>query len=360
MEMQYDPNNPAEASAGIFGLPFTRAEAACVLIPVPWEATTSYGNGTAFGPDAILNASAQIDLYDWEIKDAWKKGMFLEPISEEVMEWNLNGCELAEPVKTRFSEVSTNEDLKTKRNQVNELSKKVNTWVYEKTLEVFKEKKIPGILGGDHSVPFGAFQAAAEAKGDFGILHLDAHADLRNEYMGFTDSHASIMRNALTRIPKIKKLVQVGIRDYCDEEIDFIKSHPDRLHCFFDHRLQQEKMEGVGFSKISQEIIRHLPDQVWISFDIDGLDPRYCPHTGTPVPGGLDFNEALSLFRQVAKTGRKIIGFDLVEVAPKLVNDKPAPIEQAHDEWDANVAMRLLYKMCGFAAVSQGVVPWRN
>jgi agmatinase len=141
-------------------------------------------------------------------------------------------------------------------------------------------------------------------------------------------------------------MVQVGIRDFCEEEMDYTASQKDRVSTFFDRDLARRKYEGANWSQISKEIVDALPENVWISFDIDGLDPRFCPHTGTPVPGGMDFQEANYIFSVLVKAGKKIIGFDLNEVAPNLENE--------NDEWDANVGARLLYKLTAWTLASQG------
>ena len=179
------------------------------------------------------------------------------------------------------------------------------------------------------------------------MLHFDAHSDTRKAYQGFTWSHASILYNALENIPEIKKVVQVGIRDFSEEEWDYCQSQKDRVSIFLDQTLKERQYSGTPFSKLAEEIVSALPEKIWISFDIDGLDPRFCPHTGTPVPGGLDFSQAVYLMNQTVDSGRKIIGFDLVEVAPD-----PSGVS----EWDANVGARLLYKMTAAMLSSQGKI----
>jgi len=181
-------------------------------------------------------------------------------------------------------------------------------------------------------------QALAEKHTSFGILHIDAHADLREAYEGFEFSHASIMFNAL-KIPQIKQLVQVGIRDYCEAELQLIQSD-QRITTYFDRDLKYQQFEGKAWSVICNQIINKLPEKVYLSFDIDGLDPKLCPHTGTPVPGGLEFEQALYLVEKLVNSDRKIIGFDLNEVAP------------GNDEWDANVGARLLYRLSNMCLVS--------
>src|SRR6185437_14284611 len=129
-----------------------------------------------------------------------------------------------------------------------------------------------------------------------------------------------IMFNVLDNIPEVERLGQVGIRDVCEEEIEFCKSQGDRVRMFADRDIARKKHAGTPFGAIAAEIVAALPNEVWVSFDIDGLDPRFCPHTGTPVPGGLDFHEANYVLAALVKSGRRIIGFDLNEVAPDRQN----------------------------------------
>ena len=200
-----------------------------------------------------------------------------------------------------------------------------------------KGKKVV-LLGGDHSTPLGYYQALATKYDNFGILHLDAHMDLRIAYEGFTYSHASIMYNAL-QIPQISKIVQVGIRDFCEQEVEVALR--DRVLVHTDSDLKQEAFEGKTWQQQCDQIIASLPEKVCISFDIDGMYPWYCPNTGTPVPGGFSFEQAAYLFSRLAETNKEIIGFDLVEVAP------------GDDDWDGNVGARMLFHMCGAFAKSQ-------
>ena len=176
--------------------------------------------------------------------------------------------------------------------------------------------KLVGVVGGDHSVPFGAIRAAAEAHPGMGVLHLDAHADLRDAYEGFRWSHASIMFNVLRDLPAVARIVQVGIRDYSDDEDALMNANPGRLVTFFDPDLRRQLFDGEPWSRITHRIAAALPREVYLSFDIDGLDPALCPHTGTPVLGGLSFPEVSALLRAVVETGRRIVGLDLSEVAP--------------------------------------------
>jgi len=222
---------------------------------------------------------------------------------------------------------------------VDALSQKLNEHIYESAKVWLAKDKIVGLVGGDHSTPFGLIRAVAEAHPGLGILHLDAHADLRVAYEGFSDSHASIMYNVAERLPQVARIVQVGIRDFGEAEHDYVHASHGRIAQHHDLTLAHARAHGATWTHLCDAIVAALPHEVYLSFDIDGLDPALCPHTGTPVPGGLSFNEVCVLLRAVVDAGRVIVGFDLNEVAPGPEGD----------EWDANVGARLLYKMIGWA-----------
>ncbi len=348
----FDPNAAATEDSGIFGLPYSVEEAKLVIVPVPWEATTSYGGGTSQGPQAILHASKQVDLFDLDLGNFFEVGIALAEESSDIKHWNEEARKDALAVIDAQGTL-LNSTVASKLKNVNEYSEKLNRTVYNETKKFLSQGKSVGILGGDHSSPFGAIQAFLEKYPTMGILHVDAHADLRNAYEGFEHSHASIMHNVISKTP-LSKLVQVGIRDFCEEEFDFIRENKNRIATFFDAALYEKKSAGEPWAKICDEIIRPLPKQVYISFDIDGLDPRFCPHTGTPVPGGLDFSEAVYLIKKVALSGRKIVGFDLNEVAPGHF-DETGKTKNPAAEWDANVGARLLYKLCGWTVKTSEV-----
>lgn len=335
----FDPNAAAAQGSGIFGLPFSVDEAKLVILPVPWEVTTSYGGGTSHGPQAVFQASRQVDLYDIDLGNFFAAGIAMLKESAEVLRWNQLGKADAQKIIAAGG-IDNDPDLIELLKTVNGYSDKLNHYVYTQTKQLLSQGKLVGLLGGDHSTPFGAIQAFLEKYPQMGILHFDAHADMRKAYEGFEHSHASIMYNVIAKTA-LKKLVQVGIRDFCEEELQFINANPQRVKTFFDSMLYDQRMSGKGWGEICEEIIQHLPQEIYISFDIDGLDPRFCPHTGTPVPGGLDLREALYLIKRIAQSGRKIIGFDLNEVSPGSAPDST-------DEWDANVGARLLYKLCGW------------
>jgi agmatinase len=339
----FDPNAAAQADSGVFGLPNTLEDSKVALIPVPFEATTSYGGGTSLGPSAIFNASKQVDLYDYTTGRPYEAGIYMLAESVEIQEYNRKAKKLAQSIIENGGEVTNSPRLQFNLDKVNEYCGKVNHIVYETTRDLIVKNKIVGVIGGDHATPFGAIEAHAEAYNGFGILHLDAHCDLREAYEGFQWSHASIMYNVMTHLPRVTKLVQVGIRDFCESELKFVQDSHGRVVTYFDEVLMAHKFEGVAWARIVEGIIKDLPEQVYLSFDIDGLDPTLCPNTGTPVPGGLSFQEVIALLAGLVRSGRKIIGFDLTEVAPSLNGG----------EWDANVGARLLYKMIGYTLLSQ-------
>lgn len=342
----FDPGG-ASVFDGIFGLPHTPDEAAVVVVPVPWEPTTSYRRGTAKGPAAILEASRQVDLFDLDTGKPYEAGVAMLDPDEEIARWNEEACALATPIIEAGGLVEGKPDLQEALLRVNELSHRLNERVHAVVKEQLDRGKIACVLGGDHASPFGAIRAYAERYPDLGVLHVDAHADLRAAYEGFVFSHASIMRNVVDLIPGVSRVVQVGIRDFSEEEKAVIDGSNGRVTTFFDRDLAARAFAGEPFAKTVASIVEALPRHVYVSFDIDGLDPSLCPHTGTPVPGGLSFREAVFLLGALAKSGRTIVGFDLNEVAPGPDGD----------EWDANVGARMLYKLIGFTLLSRAGAP---
>lgn len=337
----FNPNGIGQLNDGMFGLPFSIEECETVLIPVPWEVTVSYSGGTANGPQAILDASYQVDLYDPIVKDAWKLGIAMDEISEEVKQKSTKYRQLAERYITELAN-GANESQPSLKKIATDIHTEclwLNNWVKEKSLYYLNQNKLVGVIGGDHSTPLGLLQALAQKFGNFTILQIDAHADLRDAYEGFEFSHASIMYNAI-KLKEVEKLVQVGIRDYCEEELNLINNN-SKVKTFFDRDIKYAEYNGDSWDRIVNRIINELPQAIYLSFDIDGLDPKLCPNTGTPVAGGFEADQVLFLLEKIVKSGRKIIAFDLNEVAPGVGNN-----------WDANVAARLLYRICNLVALS--------
>jgi len=238
------------------------------VVPVPYEKTVSYGNGTAKGPGAIIEASSQLERFD---------GMS-DPGAEGIYTWPAVDCSRA--------------------------AERVIDDIAATVEKILKLKKIPVVLGGEHTVTWGVIKGYLDAGvKDFGVVQIDAHADLRDAYEGNKYSHASVMRRVVEAgVP----LVQLGNRAYCEEERDARRKH--KVLAF-----DANKLVPKNVSKIS--LPRKFPGKVFFTVDVDGIDPSVLPATGTPVPGGLGWYQTLGLFESVARQ-RKIIGFDVMEFAP--------------------------------------------
>ena len=326
----FDPNGLGHKGK-LFGLPLDPRDAKLIIVPVPWEATVSYHTGTANGPQAILDASYQVELFQKNNNEAWRQGISMLPIANELIE---ESNKIRSLVTNYIDSEQPTDAANPMLNQINTACENLNIHVKSVTKGFLQQGKRVGLVGGDHSTPLGFLKALNEKHDRFGILHIDAHMDLRKAYQGFTFSHGSIMYNAL-KLPAISRIVQVGIRDYCEEEFENVKRSMGRVAVFFDEDLKAARFNGTQWDEICKHILKELPEKVYISFDIDGLDPKLCPNTGTPVPGGLDYDQAVYLLKKLASSGKEIIGFDLSEVAPGKDND-----------WDANVGARVLHQLC--------------
>ncbi|MCL2011953.1 MAG: agmatinase family protein [Cystobacterineae bacterium] len=328
-----NPDEPAAEGSGLFGLPFSPEEAKLVIVPVPFDATTSYGRGAAAAPEAILKASHQVDLFDLETGKPYAAGIAMLEIPQQVKAWN----EQAHALLAKAPGAPCTLDA------INALCEKLNHWVYARCADLLSQGKHVGVLGGDHSTPLGNIQAHAEKYPGMGVLQIDAHADLRVAFEGLTYSHASIMHNVLERLPEISMLVQVGVRDMGEAEAQRIHAEPQRIKTFFDIDIAEHRMEGLPMHVLWSRVAATLPKHLYISFDIDGLEPSLCPNTGTPVPGGLSFHEACALLKALVSAGKQVVGFDLNEIAP------------GDSEWDANVGARILYKLAGWLIKSRNL-----
>ncbi len=336
MPQSFNPNSVAQSDAGIFGLPNDAEQSQIIIIPVPWEVTVSYGSGTSGGPEVIFEASKQIDLCHYDFPDLWQKGIYMEPIPEDLRALGIKTKVIAEQIVHALENGTDQQDpmLLSDYEKVNSACQTMIHWVKSRAAYWYAKGKRVGIVGGDHSSPLGHFQFQAVQHSNFGLLVIDAHMDLRNAYEGFTYSHASIFYNAL-QLPQISKLIQVGIRDYCHEEKELVQQQRDRVKIFFDRDLRKRLYRGETWATICDEIVESLPENVYVSVDIDGLDPKLCPNTGTPVPGGLQYEEFIYLLNSLKASGKTIIGFDLCEVSP------------GEDDWDGNVGARALFHLCG-------------
>ncbi len=330
---QFDPCGISLPNGNYFALPYSVEESDIIFLSLPFDATVSYRNGTSKGPKAIIEASSQVDLFNENVPNSWEVKMGTVPINDKISLLNNKTRKVAEKVINALENGADIDDLADKTDEVNAASKVVNDYVEKTASEYLLKDKVVAVVGGDHSTPFGLMKALSGIYDGFGVLQFDAHADLREAYEGFTYSHASIMYNVLNEIPQVEKIVQVGIRDYCKDESELMTSSP-RVQSFTDFTIHRSIFNGEDWNSVCDRIIEALPSFVYISFDIDGLSPEYCPSTGTPVPGGLTFAQAEWLLYRLSISGKKIIGFDLCEVAPS-----------SDGEWDANVGARMLHKI---------------
>lgn len=331
----FNPNGVGLKNGHFIGLPFDEHEAEVVVVSVPWDVTVSFAAGTSKGPENILSESGQLDLEDSLSPNAWHRGLFVRPPDEI---WKSTSAKLREQSSEYIRALENGLDPKAFNNalaSINEACAELVDYVYMQSNALFKNGQIPGVLGGDHSSPYGLIKSAIEHYPNLGILQIDAHMDLRKAYEGFAWSHASIFYNVMEHLP-VNHLVQMGIRDYCEEEWLYAQKHVDKIDVYRDSDIRKAQYSGKSFKDIVEQAINFLPEFVHISVDIDGLDPSLCPGTGTPVPGGFSFQEVIFILEQVKLSGRKIVSFDLCEVG-------------GEDPWDANVGARILYKLANLA-----------
>lgn len=338
----FDPDGVGVGNGAYFGLPFEPEAARLVLISAPWDVTVSYGAGTAYGPDAVIEASTQLDFHDPLAPGAWRRGIATADVDYSLLEQSQRLRSDAERVIDHLEGGGSPDDdyVIRKLRRVNEGCAAMNANIGAQAARWLDAGKLVGLVGGDHSTPYGLVRALGARHTSFGILHLDAHCDLRDAYEGFAFSHASIMYNILRDVPQVVRIAQVGVRDFSEGEAALAAAQ-ERIATFDDLSLAEAAFRGETWDTQCRRIVESLPGEVYVSFDIDALTFENCPHTGTPVSGGLTFNQAVWLLATLVRSGRRIIGFDMVEVCP------------AGDERiDAITGARVLWKLCGQTLLS--------
>jgi len=328
------PEYAPDKDAGLFGCSPPPEARKVTVIGVPWEPTASYGRGCSGTPKAIVPASHQLDLFEPFLERDFGEEVALVPLDGNWDEINSRCIRLAEPILERGGRLD--DELAGGLEEINRASVELNHALETQANRLLADDQVVGVLGGDHASPLGSIRAHARHFPNMGILHIDAHHDLRQAYEGFEYSHASIMFNVLEQVRFQGPLVSVGIRDFSSDEWRLAQHNP-KVITHYDRDLNAQQLSGEPWSETVARILAPLPEQVYVSFDIDGLDPKLCPNTGTPVPGGLQFQQATYLLECIAKSGRRLVGFDLCEVAP------------GQNDWDLNVGARILHKL---AAVS--------
>lgn len=336
-------NETSNTNAGIFGLNSTYENSEIILIPSPWEVTTSYRQGTAQAPAAIKAASYQCDVFNPSYPDLVHSGIYYCEPNNALSDLNNATQPKAAAIINKLEkgdDTSQDPEFAKHLEEVNAATETCIKTLYEETEKAINADKSIGIIGGDHSCSLGPISALIDYVDSFGVLQLDAHMDLRKDYQGFTHSHASVMRHVLD-LPDISRIVQVGIREFCEEEHEVAKASKGKIKTFYNDALKAELFAGRNWETQCKKIVNNCPDNVYVSLDIDSLKPCFCPQTGTPVPGGLDYDQVTFLLTQLAKSGKQIIGFDLVEVSGEP------------NSLDAIIAARLLYHLCGCMWLSQ-------
>jgi agmatinase len=258
---------------GGYEVVYDYAESGIIILPVPYDETSTWIRGADKGPDAILEASVNLEFYD----------------VETASEAHLTGIHTVEPVTEKES------------------PEKLVSAVYKRVLSLLNDNKFPVIIGGNHTVPIGAVKAFAEYFDNLTILQLDAHSDLRQEYEGSVFNHACAMARAREFAP----IIQVGIRSMSKDELQYV----DKERIFYSHELYFDK-------SLYKKAIDKLTKNVYITIDLDVFDPSLMPSTGTPEPGGPDYYEIMHFLRDVIRE-RNVVGFDLVELCPSTTNKSP-------------------------------------
>lgn len=323
----YHPDGPGLDNGNFLGLPVV-ADPAVRFVAVPYDATVSYGGGTAGGPGNVLAASRQLDVCIPGLEAPWRLGFAWEELRcaslARAGELRLVGARAV--AAAEGGRAPSRDDVAALDHAGDEIARALATAV----AGALDRGEFPVVVGGEHAVALGAYRACA-ARGPFGILQIDAHMDLRPAYEGLRHSHASVMHNALLE-PGLERLTQVAVRDYAPVERDRARREGDRVRVVLDDDLQRDLLDGRPFGGLAREIVAGLPSRAWVSLDVDGLAPALCAHTGTPVPGGLGFAQADRLLAELADSGREVLGLDVVEVAG------------APHEFEGAVAARLAYR----------------
>ena len=251
----------------------------CIL-QAPYEHTVSYGGGTARGPQAIIDASAYVEFYD----DETRRELCFDVGIATLPELDLGSAVDAEALLL----------------------------ISEQVRALLDQGKFVVTLGGEHTISAAPIAEHYRKYPTMSVLQFDAHSDLRDTYEGSTFSHASVMAR-VTEFMSPQRLTQVGIRALCKEEATFIDHH--KVNTFYASALHRG-LHGSGVDAWARAVVATLSDDVYISFDVDGLDPSIIPSTGTPEPDGLTYHEAIQVVREVVRSGRRIVGLDVVELAP--------------------------------------------
>ena len=298
------------------------------IFSVPWDVTTTYRHGCSNGPQLIQSAYNQLDhshpFIDQECV------LNFRPIDQYIIDLNHQFSDKSHQIIKKLNQsIPLTIDDQDNLFKINEVSEQLNDFVYRSSIDLLSQRSFL-LCGGEHGVGIGYLKALSEKYSNFSILQFDSHMDCRKNYFGYKYSHASVVTH-YSEIDSVSQITQVGIRDYDLEEVEYQEHTDTNFTIFKDYWLHKQLFQGRLWHDICEEIIDSLTDYVFISLDVDGLTPYLCLGTGTPVPGGIGFNQLIYLIELLYKR-KKLIGAELVEVNNQLNND-----------FDANVGARLLH-----------------
>lgn len=297
----FNPDVAHQYNGNFAALPHIGDEAGIVYLPVPWDATTSGMKGTANGPENILRHSLEIDLFDHRTPEAWCLGHQFLQIEESTSLLNMETRDIVQAYRKGHGDLL----------QIDQACERIHQEIYEKIDQWQADRRLIVLVGGEHSISYGSIRSHLERFPKMHVLQLDAHMDLRKAYEGIKFSHASIFYNVLNYLP-LTGLYQLGVRDLCREEWA-LAERDDRVHFILAEDIYSQKARGISFHNQLGQFLNSISDEIYLSIDIDVLEPHYCPNTGTPVPGGLSFWDILQVVDAIHKLGKKIVGLDLVE-----------------------------------------------
>lgn len=307
------------------------------VYPVPWDVTTTFGAGTANAPQAIASVYHQLD-HSHPFQSRSFDPCFLPESSVIQAAQRRHARESRAIIHTLNHDGTLSNDQRMHRDAINEASQQLNNQVFADTLPFIQAGDPIILCGGEHGVGVGYLRALAKVHASFSILHIDAHLDCRPAYFGYDYSHASVLTH-YANMPQTTHITSVGIRDYDASEPEFATHHPHTTwSIFYDYAMHQALFEGQSWHHITQSIVSTLTDPVVISLDVDGLIPYHCLHTGTPVVGGMTYNQLAYMLDHVHRA-RHVIGAELVEVGAP--NETP---------YDATIGARLIQLLAGVVA----------
>lgn len=322
--------------SNVFNIKSNYKKSNAIILPISIDITTSYIKGTSNGPISILKNSYQIELFDLNTGFPYKNGIYMDNIPINIVKLNKEANRLINKIK-KYKIKNIKIPLKY-INYINIVTNINNFFIYKWGMKILNLKIIPIILGGEHGITLGIVKACIKKFPAIiiTILHIDAHSDLRNNYQGFQNSHASIIYNIIYKIKNPKKILQLAIR-----ELSFIEYQENYLNLnintFFDKILNNYIING-DFNFILNKINNNVSKFLYLSFDIDGINSIYCPNTGTPSPGILSFNHIIFLIKQITNN-KYIIGIDICENSNK--------------KFDSIISSKFLYKIIGLFLISK-------